>query len=68
MLGYSPHDVTYECRCCLKTVYNYINNLLKCGSVKEPLVRTLGCPRTLTSADEEEALFEMLVSEGWRML
>ena len=67
MLGYSPHDVAYECRCCLKTVYNYINNLLKYGSVKKPLVRTLGRPRTLTSADEE-ALFEMLVSEGWRML
>jgi hypothetical protein len=45
------------------TVYKLTNNLLRYGSLKALGYRKLGRPRKLTAADEE-AVFELLLSEG----
>ena len=65
LLGWSPHAIAADCHVHLATVYKLTNNLLQYGSIKAPGYRKLGRPRNLTTADEE-AVFEFLLSEGWR--
>jgi transposase len=64
LLGWSPHAIAADCRVHLATVYKLTNNLLRYGSIKVPGYHKLGQPRKLTTADEE-AIFELLLSEGW---
>jgi hypothetical protein len=45
-------------------VYNYANNLLRYDSVRASRLCKLGRPQKLTASDEE-AVFELLLTEGW---
>lgn len=64
LLGWGPAEIAVECRCHISTVYRLIENLMKYGSIRQPRFRDLGRPRILT-LDDEEALLEDLLTEGW---
>jgi transposase len=65
LLGWTPHAIAADCRVSLRTVQRFARNLLQYGSIRVPAIRKLGRPRRLTTADED-AVLEMLLSEGWR--
>lgn len=65
LLGWRPDNIASECHVAVRTVYNIQNNLMRYGSVCRPHYRQLGRAHKLSDADEE-ALFQYLLSEGWR--
>ena len=65
LLGWPAHTIAADCRVHLSMVYNYANNLLRYGSIRAPRLCKLGQPQKLTASDEE-AVFELLLTEGWR--
>jgi transposase len=65
LLGWTSHAIAADCRVSIRTVTRMARNLLQYGGICTPVIRKLGRPRQLTSADED-AVLELLLVEGWR--
>ena len=65
LLGREPLSVAKEAQVSRATVYRLQRNILVHGSARTSGFRSLGRARKLSKADEA-ALFEYLLSEGWR--
>ena len=64
-LGWKIKDIARECGTSQTTAYKIEVNLARYGSARKPYFRRLGRARKLSKADED-ALFEYLLSQGWR--
>src|SRR5436309_13902542 len=65
LLGWCPDAIAEECCVSISTVYKMQSNLMRYGSITKLHLRLLGRSRKLTEADKQ-ALFTLLVMEGWR--
>src|SRR5436309_8956504 len=65
LLGWRSDAIAEECHVGVSTVYEMQSNLMRYGNITKPHLRLLGWPRKLTEADKQ-ALFTLLVMEGWR--
>jgi transposase len=65
LLGWKPNAIAQTLKISRTKAYKFEENLLRYGSLRAPRSAKQGRPCKLTKADEK-ALFEYLLSEGWR--
>jgi hypothetical protein len=65
LIRWKVEAIAKECSISARIVYSIQSNLLRYRSIRKLYFQTLNHSRRLSKADEE-ALFEYLLSQGWR--